>query len=330
MQALPVINIKALIDRSDRATVATEIRAACINEGFFYIVGHGVDPGLEQKLEALSGQFFKLPEAEKLKYRMAMAGRAWRGFFPVGGELTSGKPDWKEGLYFGEEHEDDHPLVLAQTALHGKNLFPDLPEFKATVLQYLQVMTDLSHRLMEGLALSLGLDEHYFFQHFTSDPTILFRVFHYPPPPPGTIVWGVGEHSDYGLLTILKQDDVGGLEVKTKTGWIEAPPLAHAFVCNIGDMLDRLTRGLYRSTPHRVQNKTQRERYSYPFFFDPSFKAQINALPLKLELFSQATQEAREERWDKSDVHTLSGTYGDYLLGKVDKVFPNLKDSAKV
>ncbi len=186
-------------------------------------------------------------------------------------------------------------------------------------------MAELAQSLLEGIALSLDLDATYFRQHFTQDPTELFRIFHYPPPPKDMDVWGVGEHTDYGLLTILKQDDVGGLEVKSLKGWIQAPPIAGSFVCNIGDMLDRLTSGLYRSTPHRVKNTSQKERYSFPYFFDPSFNAPLIPLPLSPKLLQKARKTRSDERWDQSDIHKVEGTYGDYLLKKVGKVFPELK-----
>jgi isopenicillin N synthase-like dioxygenase len=105
---------------------------------------------------------------------------------------------------------------------------------------------------MAGIALSLGLEESYFADRYTSEPLTLFRIFNYPPDlslPDGEDKWGVGEHTDYGVLTILKQDDSGGLQVKSKSGWIAAPPIPGSFVCNIGDMLDRMTVRLYRSTP---------------------------------------------------------------------------------
>jgi len=134
--------------------------------------------------------------------------------------------------------------------------------------------------------------------------------------------WGVGEHTDYGLLTLLRQDDVGGLQVKTREGWIEAPPLPHSFVCNIGDMLDRMTGGLYRSTPHRVRlNTSGRDRLSFPFFFDPAFDARVQPI----EGLPQADDDSAT-RWDRANPHVFDGTYGDYLLGKVGKVFPQLRD----
>jgi polar amino acid transport system ATP-binding protein len=255
---------------------------------------------------------------------MALGGRAWRGWFPLGDELTSGRPDWKEGLYLGAELPDDDPRVRAGWPLHGRNLFPAEPAaLRETVLAYLDALTQLGHALMRGLALSLGLEADYFAEHGTQDPLVLLRIFNYPSRPAASEVrWGVGEHTDYGLLTILRQDDVGGLEIKTSTGWIAAPPIAGSFVCNIGDMLERMTGGLYKSTPHRVVlNTSGRDRISLPFFFDPNFAARIQSVP---RLAANANDDSAS-RWDHASVHTFEGSYGDYLLGKVGKVFPDLK-----
>ena len=175
--------------------------------------------------------------------------------------------------------------------------------------------------VMAGLALSLGLEESYFADHGTREPLTLFRIFNYPPPADPTL-WGVGEHTDYGLLTILLQDDAGGLEVKSRSRWVPAPPVPGSFVCNIGDMLDRMTGGLYRSTPHRVRNPAPRDRLSFPFFFDPNFFARVQPIDLPGR---NRPPDDRDERWDKASVHAFEGTYGDYLLGKVGKVFPQLR-----
>lgn len=320
MTQLPIINISGLTSEPEhRRSVAEQIRNACCEVGFFYITGHGVDEALQERLETLSRQFFAQPLESKMEIRMALGGRAWRGYFPVGDELTSGQPDLKEGIYFGAELGDDHPLVKAGAPMHGANLFPaNIPHFRETVLDYMAAMTELGHKLMAGIALSLGLEESYFADHYTADPLTLFRIFNYPAG--NKSGWGVGEHTDYGLLTILKQDDSGGLQVKSKSGWIEAPPIENSFVCNIGDMLDRMTGGLYRSTPHRVRNQASRDRLSFPFFFDPNFNAEVKAIPLETPINDDCQQ-----RWDKASVHEFSGTYGDYILGKVAKVFPDLK-----
>ncbi|HEY9217213.1 MAG TPA: 2OG-Fe(II) oxygenase family protein, partial [Phenylobacterium sp.] len=181
--------------------------------------------------------------------------------------------------------------------------------------------------LMRGVSLSLSLPADYFEQRYTADPTVLFRIFHYPAKGPETLdwsqSWGVGEHTDYGLLTLLAQDRHGGLEVKTPAGWIEAPPLDGALICNIGDMLERLTAGRYRSTPHRVMNRSGQDRLSFPLFFDPDFLARMEPLP-QVALQPGQIDADRAERWDGASVHLFDGTYGDYLQGKVSKVFPEL------
>ena len=317
-ETLPVINVAALLNGGDARDVALEIARACRSLGFFYATGHAIGADTLAKLNSSSRAFFALPEAEKMKIAMARGGRAWRGYFPVGGELTSGKPDLKQGLYFGEELGADDTRVRAGLALHGANLFPDaVPELKPAVLRFIDEATRSAHAIMEDVALSLGLDAQYFRRTYTADPTLLFRVFEYPAG--NDEDWGVGEHIDYGLLTLLAQDENGGLQVKTPNGWIEAPPIEGALVCNIGDMLDRLTGGVYRSTPHRVRNVSGKSRLSFPFFFDPGWNAEIVPLPAHANAHDDSG-----ERWDRANVHAFSGTYGDYLMNKVSKVFPDL------
>lgn len=323
--SVPIIDITALRSgKGDQQRPALEIEQACREYGFFYIVGHGVDSELQLSLERISKQFFRQDLATKQQIRMAVGGRAWRGYFPVGDELTSGKPDLKEGLYFGHELDNTDPRVQSDTPLHGPNLFPDnLPEFKDIILSYMEALTQVGHCLMQGLSISLGLGKSYFSNNYTYDPLTLFRIFHYPPGNESKkdTQWGAGEHTDYGVLTILKQDHIGGLQIKSKGNWIEAPPMEGTFICNIGDMLDRMTGGYYRSTAHRVINRSSKGRFSYPFFFDPNFEATIK--PLDLSGIKIITDD-KESRWDKASVHEFEGTYGEYILSKVAKVFPEL------
>jgi isopenicillin N synthase-like dioxygenase len=330
---LPVIDVSPLVNGEARAVheaqpvqeaqarVARQIQAACRDHGFFYVTGHGVAAGLLDELADASAEFFALPVPEKMEIAMARGGRAWRGYFPVGGELTSGQPDLKEGLYFGTELPGDDPRVQAGLPLHGGNLFPaQVPRLRHLVLAYLAELTRVGQCVLAGVALSLGLEAGYFAEGYTADPTVLFRIFSYPPSAPGTDGWGVGEHTDYGLLTLLAQDDSGGLQVATPGGWVDAPPVPGTFVCNLGDMLDRLTGGWYRSTPHRVRNLSGRTRLSFPFFLDPGFADEVPPLPGR----AAAGADGRR-RWDGQDLRAFTGTYGDYLLGKVSKVFPQLR-----
>ena len=203
---LPVVDVAPLrsTQAAGSAEVARQIEAACREHGFFYVTGHGVAPDLLARLTRACAAFFALPQAAKMEIPMARGGPAWRGYFPVGAELTSGRPDLKEGLYFGAELGGDDPRVRAGLPLHGLNLFPrQVPELRAAVLDYIGALTDLGQTVLRGVALSLGLDADYFAAGYTASPTVLFRVFRYPAPPPGEEGWGAGEHTDYGLLTLL-------------------------------------------------------------------------------------------------------------------------------
>jgi isopenicillin N synthase-like dioxygenase len=309
---VPVIDL-----RDDDAPA--RIDRACRDHGFFSVTGHGIDTELFDRLLATSAEFFALPEDEKAAIAMAHGGRAWRGWFPLAGELTSGVPDRKEGIYFGAEGTADDPLPL-----HGPNLFPARPaDLGPTVLATLDAFTALGHRLMGLLALGLGLDRDWFAAGLTADPTILFRIFHYPRTADGDGAgdWGVAEHTDYGLLTLLLQDASGGLQVRTAGEWVDIPPVPGALVCNLGDMLERLTEGRYRSTPHRVRSPQAGGRISCPFFFDPSWDAEVQPLPLP-----DPAPGERVERWDGDDPLAFEGPYGEYLLSRVAKVFPDLFD----
>jgi isopenicillin N synthase-like dioxygenase len=310
--SLPHVDLSKSADE-----VAATVGAACRSHGFFYLTGHGLSDDLLADLENQSHAFFGLPEAEKLEIAMPKAGPAWRGFFPVGGELTSGRPDLKEGVYFGEELTRDDPRVAAGWPMHGANLWPKRPAgLRPAVEAYMAGATKAAHALTRAVAASLGLGVGYF-DRYTAQPTVLFRIFHYPPQTGTENGYGVGEHTDYGFLTLLAQDRHGGLQVKVDGQWLDAPPVPGALVCNVGDMLDRLTRGAYRSVPHRVINISGQERLSFPLFFDPGFDAVIEPLPLEAA--------PRSPRWDEADLDAVTGRYGDYLLGKVGKVFPGLK-----
>lgn len=326
MTKVPVINISEFLQHPEPGNPAVaELRAACIVHGFFYISGHNVPLPLQDELENQARLFFSQPLKVKDQINMSKAGRAWRGYFPVGAELTSGKPDIKEGIYFGIDHTDDHPRVVNKTVMHGQNQYPgNLPRFEPVIREYVELMTRLGHRLMELIALSLELPMDYFSEQLTKDPWTLFRIFHYPALNQNTSKdsWGVGEHTDYGVLTILKQDSVGGLQIKSNDEWIDAPYIQNTFICNLGDMLSKMTGGYYRATPHRVKNISSRSRFSFPFFFDPGWDVAVRPIDLPASL--PPVNQKESQRWDQQDLSLFQGTYGRYITGKVSKVFPDL------
>jgi isopenicillin N synthase-like dioxygenase len=302
------------------AEAARAIDDACRRVGFFRIAGHGVDPDRLAELDGLARAFFARPDEDKQRIAMAGAGHAWRGWFPVGAELTGGRPDAKEGIYFGTELAPDHPHVREGRPLHGPNRFPTEPAgLRDAVLDWMDAMADLGAVLLRGIALGLGLPPDWFSATVTAAPTLLFRIFRYPPG--DDRAWGVAEHTDYGLVTILAQDQHGGLEVRGPDGWIDVPADPDVFVVNLGDMLERMTAGRYRSTPHRVRNTTAHERLSFPFFVDPSWDAVCPAMPLD----GGASPDDAAARWDGASPRGWEGTYGEYLTAKVARVFPPLR-----
>ena len=310
MKLLPII------DPAD-SDAAGRIDLACREVGFFAVPLPAELRARRDHLITLAAEFFALPEAEKAMVSMQVGGTAWRGWFPLEGELTSGVPDRKEGYYFGSELPPD------PRPMHGQNIWPTRPAgFEQAVMSWMAAIESLGQQLLSLMAVGLGRTPDFFLDGLTAAPTQLFRIFRYPPHPDGdTSTWGVGEHTDYGLLTLLVTDGTPGLEVNVQGEWIDAPADADLVICNLGDMLDRLTGGRYRSTPHRVRNHAGTDRYSLPFFLDPGWDASV--APLEFEDTWTPSAQAHA-RWDRQNLTHIAGTYGEWLGAKVAKVFPDL------
>jgi isopenicillin N synthase-like dioxygenase len=300
------------------ANASRDIDRAARDVGFVLLDGHGITADRREGLLDAARRFFALPTAAKQRVSLEAGGSAWRGWFPLGGELTSGVPDRKEGFYMGREL----PLDPSAPPLHGPNVWPaGVPELAASVHSWMDDMERVGQTVLAAMAEGLGLDTDFFRRTLTTDPTVLFRIFRYPPHQGSDDTWGVGEHTDYGLVTLLVHDGTPGLEVFSGDRWIAVDPDPDLIVCNLGDMLDRLTGGRYRSTPHRVRNHAGRDRLSMPFFLDPAWNAAIEPLELDDGWTPTAAQRAR---WDRADLTTVGGEYGDWLVAKVSKVFPHL------
>lgn len=288
--SLPIIDISGLAspDPADRRAVAAQLRRACLDKGFFYISNHGIPEDLVARVFAEAAGFFALPLEEKLAVDKAQS-RCNRGYERMMGQtLEAGAPpDLKEGFYAGPEHAPDDPRVLAGKFNHGPNQWPVRPEgFHPAMSEYFGRMIDLGHRLMRGLALSLDLDEDHF-EAFCSEPMATLRLLHYPPQPADAAPnqKGAGAHTDFGGLTLLRQDMVGGLQVwdQESQGWIHADPVPGTYVVNLGDMIARWTNDRYRSTLHRVVNASGRERYSVPFFYVGNYDHEVACIPTCLD-----------------------------------------------
>jgi isopenicillin N synthase-like dioxygenase len=173
--------------------------------------------------------------------------------------------------------------VVAGLPFRGVNLWPaGIDGFRPTLLAYFDAVWMLGRNLHRAFAVDLGLAPD-FFETKLDRPMATLRLLHYPPRPAALAEGqlGAGAHTDYGNLTLLATDEVGGLEVRRRDGvggWIPAPVVPDAFVCNIGDCLMRWTNDTYVSTPHRVVSPAGRERYSVAFFLDPNPDALVACL----------------------------------------------------
>lgn len=287
---LPVIDVSGLSssDPARRRAVGAALREACLDKGFFYCTGHGVPAGLIDAVFAETKALFDLPNAEKDALDKSKS-KCNRGYETLGGQTLQpgAPPDRKEGYYIGVELREDDPRVIAGRFNRGPNQWPvGLPGFRRTMRAYFAALQDLGATLMSGIALSLDLPEDYF-AAYDRDPLATLRLLHYPPQKPddpaGTM--GAGAHTDFGGLTILLQDEVGGLQVydHANKGWIHADPVPGAYVVNLGDMIARWTNDRYRSTLHRVINASGRERYSVPFFYVGNPDNEVACIPSCLE-----------------------------------------------
>lgn len=282
-QSVPVIDVGPLFNGTDAAAnaVAAEIRRASIEVGFFYVRGHNVSRHLMNAMLMAAKYFFALPDARK---REIQVNKAHRGYVPFA-QTTLGrayKADLKESLNFAFPFDAADPDVVAGKPLIGVNQWPaGEPVLRGVGEDYYAAVFELGQRLLEGFALALGTDRA-FFRELYRRPLVRARLIHYPPQEgdTGEGQFGAAPHTDWGCITVLWQDDVGGLQVRNRSGqWIDAPPIDGTFVINIGDMLERWSNDLFVSTPHRVVNASGRERYSIPVFYDPDFGTIVECLP---------------------------------------------------
>lgn len=280
---IPVVDVSGLAGSDPAAVerVAAEIRRASIEVGFFYVRGHNVPRDLVRATLLAAKYFFALPDATK---RGIVVNAAHRGYVPFAQTTQPGRkhPDLKESFNFAYPFSRQDLEDLAGRVLIGSNQWPAGEEVWRAVLEdYYREVFELGQRILEAFAVALCMPREFFRSRYRR-PLVRARLLHYPPQASsiddGQI--SAAEHTDYGTITILWQDGVGGLQVRNRAGeWIDAPCIPDTFVINIGDMLARWSNDLFVSTPHRVVNNSGRERYSIPVFYDPDYDTNVECLP---------------------------------------------------
>ena len=311
MNAIPVISLAPLLAGGEAGlrSVAAAIRRAATEIGFFYIADHGIAPERIAATHAIAKSFFALPLAEKRKVEI---NSRHRGFLKLGEAVMHGakRPDLKESFIFGLDLPEDDPDVREGKLLMGPNIWPPaLPEMKQVLDAYYAAVVGCGEQLLRAVAVALDKPEGFFLAKFRK-PLARGSIIYYPPQPPdaATEQFGVSPHSDYGCLTLLWQDDNGGLQVRSlaSRSWIDARPVAGSFVVNVGDLLARWTNDRFRSTVHRVVNLSGRARHSIATFYDPDFSTLVD--PAELDDGAAPARYAPVRA-------------GEYILGRFDQSF---------
>ncbi|HZR68111.1 MAG TPA: 2-oxoglutarate and iron-dependent oxygenase domain-containing protein [Burkholderiales bacterium] len=287
--SIPVVDLGGSFSpsREARKQVAWDIHKACRDTGFFYVAGHRVPRELVAAQFECAKRVFALPLEEKMRLHMRNSAST-SGYEPVGGQVLDSQdaekapPDLKESFYFAMELPEDHPWAQKRIRSFGHNQWPALEGFRSQTLAYQAAMRELGDRVLAMLALSLELDEGFFAPYYDMPGTTL-RLLRYPPHPRAAQAnqLGAGAHTDWGGITLLAQDALGGLEVRNAAGeWIQATPIPDTFVVNLGDLMQRWTNDVYRSNMHRVKNNSSsHDRYSIPFFYSPRPDSRIACMP---------------------------------------------------
>lgn len=283
---IPIIDLTLLDNdgnrKSQRDLLVRTTKQACEDIGSFYVKSPLLDQVYLQSIENLIHRYFDLPLEAKMKHHISLS-PLHRGYFPTGEENAKGSTikDIKEGFDLALHLSSDDPDVKKGTPFYGQNVYPEEPaDFEYLITDFFDRLRSTAEDLCKVFAEAVGLDQNYFLPMLTK-PLAQLRILHYPatnavPEDHGV---GAGEHTDYGILTLLWQDQVGGLEVRDHSGRLlpVRPKIGHLF-CNIGDAMQRLTNDFWIATPHRVVSNNEKSRFSAAFFFDPNYDTLLEPL----------------------------------------------------
>ncbi|MGB0783419.1 MAG: isopenicillin N synthase family dioxygenase [Marinomonas sp.] len=281
--SIPLIDLSKLTHDSG-AIRQSEINAldkACREIGFFYLTNTGISSELMAALMREAKRFFNQPQDAKNAIDIKSSVNH-RGYGNIGEEQLDeiGHADWKETFDMALDFPKDHPLVAKYPTMYGPNQNPSDPKTVEVLQDYYVEAFQVAQKLLTAMAQALSLEDDFFTRCFKDHVTVL-RMIHYPPRPANDHDNGAGAHTDYGCVTLLLQDQIGGLQVKNRQGeWVDATPIDNALVVNIGDLMQRWTNDEYVSTAHRVRaSLPDVHRYSFPFFVEPDYETNVECVP---------------------------------------------------
>jgi isopenicillin N synthase-like dioxygenase len=265
--------------------LGAELRRAFQEIGFYFIRNHGVPQHLVDSVFDAAERFHAQPMAAKTALKINEHNI---GYLGMRGSTTrhsklnaDNRPNLNEAFFVKRDLAPDHPDVTANKRFRGANQWPaGLPRFREAVVAYCEAMERLGLALLPIYARALALPAHFFAEAFR-EPQYTLRMSHYPPQP---VVeeneFGLAPHTDTSFMTMLAQNRIPGLAIGLPSGrWIDAPALPDTFLVNGGDMLRRWTNERFLATPHRVINRSGRDRYAIPFFFDCNVDHLMTCLP---------------------------------------------------
>ncbi|WAZ22441.1 isopenicillin N synthase family oxygenase [Streptomyces cinnabarinus] len=275
-QQLPIIDLTA-------PDLHARLHSAAHDVGFFQLVGHGVGAEETERLLSAMRRFFALPEAERLALDNINSPH-FRGYTRTGDERTGGARDWRDQLDIGAERAArvPGPADAPYWWLQGPNQWPAaLPELRAAALAWVERLSAVAQRLLRELLVAIGAPADFYDPIFGEHAHPHLKLVRYPGSASDGGDQGVGAHKDYGFLTLLLQDQVGGLQVQRADGFFhDVPPLPGAFVVNLGELLEVATHGYLIATNHRVVSPPgATERFSVPFFYNPRLDARVEPVP---------------------------------------------------
>lgn len=315
--SIPVIDFASFVNGTDedRLRTSSSIDEACRQTGFFYLINHGVDEKLIERVYSQSKRFFSQSIDEKMKLFIGSSAHGNnRGYTPLFEEKLSAKGDLKEAFDLALElPADDIDRLERSASLYGPNVWPEnlpgltdrkrlvvsslfrlfVPGFRQCIYdEFYLAMKKLGFALLEAFSMSLNLSKDYFTKLFEK-PMMTMRILRYPPQI--DVVddeqLGCGAHTDYECFTILSQsNDKKALQIlNTQDEWVDVVPLDNCFVVNIGDMLQRWTNDRFKSTVHRVINRNDEERYSVAVFFGPNYWTEVRPISTDDERLGRST-----------------------------------------